>query len=247
MFNARKPTTDFSAVRDGRLSPWYSYEIDLSVARFDAPSQDLILPIAGNSFYVDRAPDVGNAQVQFQDVNFDRSMLPVYASPGFIASVPFTQIKITNISQPGKVLRIFYGVDVDFYAGSTSQVTFTGKVDINGAILNASLYFPSLAAGPNLVIAPAANTAGIVLANLLASSVATSGGAFTVLAKSTVPANMSDGDVLGSSLYIPSSVNTYNNFQLINPVFISSGKGVYIFITPGSTGLSCNASANWQQ
>lgn len=134
MTNLQRPTTDFFAVRDGRRSPWYSHEVDLSTARTDTPSGDLILQIAGNSFYIDRAPDVGNASIQFQDTSFDRAMLPIYAGPGFIANAPFTQIKITNIAQPGKVLRIFYGVDIDFQPGTSSEIVLTGVVNTNAVI-----------------------------------------------------------------------------------------------------------------
>ena len=120
---------DFNAVRDGRRAPWYSYEIDLSIPRTDTPGGGALeLPIAGNSFYVDRAPDVGNASVQFQDLSFDRSMLPIYCGAGFIANVLFTQVKFTNVAQPGKVLRIFYGVDVDFSPGTASEIILSGAI-----------------------------------------------------------------------------------------------------------------------
>lgn len=119
-------STDFRSVRDGRNSPDFYFDVDLSTARSIAAGTALIVNVAGNSFYCDANPGDGNAVVKFQDTNLDRVSTPFYVSPGFIAKIPFTQMLIENVAQPGKKIRIAYGVDVEFFPGSVSQIALTG-------------------------------------------------------------------------------------------------------------------------
>lgn len=116
----RKPTSDFARVRDGRESIPLYIDVDLSVAR--SGSSALQLSIAGNSFYIDANPNDGVAQIQFQDTGFDNASPPIYCGPGAIFRVPFTQISVENAAQAGKKIRIIYGVDIDFIAGSIASV-----------------------------------------------------------------------------------------------------------------------------
>jgi hypothetical protein len=89
----------------------------------------VILPLSGNSFYIDQDPSiVGNATVHFQDTNLGQSSTPIYVGPGFIAKVPFTQLLIENkTAQAGKVLRIVYGTDVDFTAGVNATIAISDQ------------------------------------------------------------------------------------------------------------------------
>ena len=105
------PSIDFNPVRDERRAKLFFVDVDLTTARNLAATTAEILNIAGNSFYVDQDPtNTGAAIVHFQDVTLSRASAPVYTGPGFIARVPFTQLLIENIAQPGKRLRIFYGI-----------------------------------------------------------------------------------------------------------------------------------------
>lgn len=115
------PSTDFRRVRDGREAIPLYIDVDLSSAR-TTDAQALVLNIAGNSFYIDANPSDGVCTVQFQNTNFDRSTAPIYCGPGAIFNVPFTQILIRNTAQAGKKIRIVYGVDIDFIAGSIASV-----------------------------------------------------------------------------------------------------------------------------
>lgn len=115
------PSTDFGRVRDGREAIPLYIDVDLATAR-TTDAQALVLPIAGNSFYIDANPSDGVCTVQFQNTNFDRSSAPIYCGPGAIFNVPFTQVLIRNAAQAGKKIRIVYGVDIDFIAGSIASV-----------------------------------------------------------------------------------------------------------------------------
>jgi len=244
MSNILRASTDFGRVRDGRESPDAYFDVDLSTA------QDQTFNIAGNSFYIDANPEDGNATVYFQETDKLRGPTPFYVSPGFIARIPFTQIRVVNSAQIGKKIRVVYGVDTDFQPGSVSQVSFAGNVDVNGAIYNASIALNSLAAGAaNQIIAPAANINGIILSNLCVSYVTSSANGFsTLLAKTSPPAAFNDGDALGNTLLTSSGANNCQNFQLINPQFIPPGKGLYLFQQAGTVITSGPfIAASWQQ
>lgn len=125
----QKPSMDMDAVRDGRRAPLLYLDVDLSTVRTIANGNPIILPISGNSFYIDQDTSiVGNATVHFQDTNLQISSAPVFAGAGFIAKVPFTQILVeVKTAQAGKVLRIIYGTDVDFTAGVNATIAVTDQ------------------------------------------------------------------------------------------------------------------------
>ena len=237
-----RPSTDFGAVRDGRNAPDFYFDIDLTVAG------ELVVPIAGNSFYCDADPSNGNAIVHFQDTNLDRTPTPFYISPGFIARIPFTQCRFVWSAQPGKKIRVIYGTDTDFQPGSVSQVTFAGNVNINGATYNASFIQNSIAVGANQIIAPGANVNGVILSNLNISYNITAGGAASILAKSTPPASITDGDAIGCTILTSPGPSAIFEYQLINPVFIPPGRGLYLYTIAGSVFSSQQiVTATWQQ
>lgn len=223
-------TTNFNRVRDGRNSPDAYFDFDLTTAR------DEFINVAGNSFYIDANPADGNAVVYFQETDNLRGPTPFYVSPGFIARIPFTQIRIRNTSQPGKKIRIVYGVDTDFQPGSVSQVSFAGRVDINGATYTNTIGVSGFTAGAaTQLIAPGTNLNGIVLSNLGISYLASTQGQGSIIAKAgAAPANLLDGDTIGLIDITPGTVNACN-FQLINPLFVTAGKGVYVFVFAGTT------------
>ncbi len=125
----QKPSVDMEAVRDGRRAPLLYLDVDLSTVRTIANGSPIILPISGNSFYIDQDTSVvGNATVHFQDTNLQISSAPIFAGAGFIAKVPFTQILVeVKTAQAGKVLRIIYGTDVDFTAGVNATIAVTDQ------------------------------------------------------------------------------------------------------------------------
>lgn len=127
-----KPTTPFDAVRDGRRSPIFYFDVDLTNARSKAANTHLLVNVAGDSFLSDKNPYLcGDATVYFQDTALTGlAPAPVYVEPGFIARVPFTQLLIENEAQPGKILRVHYGVNIDFTPGASSSVNVNGSVEV---------------------------------------------------------------------------------------------------------------------
>lgn len=123
----QKPSIDMDAVRDGRRAPLLYVDIPLDTVFTIAAGNPVILPLSGNSFYIDQDTSVvGNATVHFQDTNLQQSSAPIYVGPGFIAKVPFTQLLIENkTAQVGKKLRIVYGTDVDFTAGLNATIAIS--------------------------------------------------------------------------------------------------------------------------
>jgi hypothetical protein len=152
----QKPSIDMDAVRDGRRAPLMYLDIPLDSTFTISAGNPMILPISGNSFYIDQDPSiVGNATVHFQDTNLQTSSAPIYVGAGFIAKVPFTQLLIENkTAQAGKVLRIVYGTDVDFTAGVNATIAisdqppvrFTGTSQQHTATTTSSQLVPANAA-----------------------------------------------------------------------------------------------------
>lgn len=128
--NLTRSSTDFGAVRDGRDTKPFYIDIDLTNARSDAANTAQMFEIAGNSVYIDANPMDGTAQIEFQDSSGDITGVPFYVSPGFIAKIGFTRIRVTNAAQSGKKIRLIYSTDADFQPGSVAQVAITGALGI---------------------------------------------------------------------------------------------------------------------
>lgn len=142
------PSIDFGPVRDERRAKLFYLDVDLTAARSIAASTSEVINVAGNSFYVDQdTANVGNGIVHFQDSTLSRASAPVYVGPGFIARVPYTQLLIENAAQPGKRLRIFYGVDIDFQAGVNASITLLGQ---NGSFVDSQF---SVTNGNQVIVA----------------------------------------------------------------------------------------------
>lgn len=126
-----RPDVDFDKVRDGRRSPLFFYDVDLTSARSIAAGTAEELPLAGDTFVADMNPDAqGDATVHFQDTNRSSQGAPVYVTRGAIWKVPFTKMLIENVAQPGKRLRFFYGVNLDAFPGASSSVNVAGNVSV---------------------------------------------------------------------------------------------------------------------
>ena len=127
----QRPEVGFDAVRDGRRAPMFWYDVDLTPARSIAGGTAEILTIAGDSFYADLDPvNQGTGVVTFQDTNLTSHGAPVFVTRGQIVNVPFTKLLIENAAQPGKRMRFFYGVGLDFKPGAASTVNVSGDVSV---------------------------------------------------------------------------------------------------------------------
>lgn len=136
----KAPSDDFAAVRDGRKSMPLWLDVDLSSARSIAAGTAQVINIAGNSFYIDAdTENVGDARVHFQDATLNNASAPIYVSAGSIMTVPFTQILIENDAQPGKRLRILYGVDIDFRAGVNASINAINQSQVRKTFASTNL------------------------------------------------------------------------------------------------------------
>lgn len=133
-----RPSDNFVAIANDLRSPPIGYLLDLTNARSIGAGTAIVLNVAGNSFYVDGAADVGNASVHFQDTKYNVQQPPIFVGPQFIARVPFTRIIFENTAQPGLFLRFFYGVDIDFVPGLSQAIATIGTITNPVKILDSS-------------------------------------------------------------------------------------------------------------
>lgn len=227
----RKPLSNFEAVKTDLQTQLLMYEVDLSTARSLAANTAAELRFAGNALYIDKASDVGNASIIFQD---DSRLKParVYVEPGFIARVPWTRLMIENAAQAGKVLRIFYGVDVDFVPGTSAGVNITGVVDVALQPYSYGASYRSINAQaantPETVFSGAANLNGAIVHELsFAHFNATALPIPAYLAKTSAPTTVIDGDGILSADSIFQGPNISCSGRLRAPVLIPPGKGLY--------------------
>lgn len=248
-----KPSDNFNAVRDGRRSMPLWLDVDLTNARSIAAGTALPINIAGNSFYVDQdTANVGNAIVHFQDTNLGNASAPLFVSAGFIANVPFTQMLVENAAQPGKRLRIFYGVDIDFQAGVNASIAISGSVSIAGPVnirpeSGSSSYAdvtPMAVNTPALVLAAGANVNGLIVNAGLIIASSTVPPYCVLIAKATAPANIADGRVIfGSSASMGGSFWTAG--ELKKDIFVPAGLGLY-FISMHAEGANAHHSCSYK-
>lgn len=243
------PGTDFAAVRDGRRAVPFYLPVDLSIARSIAAGTQLVVPLAGNSFYSDPVVDAtglpvgGVAVVHFQDANLNPAGTPFTVAPQFIARVPFTQLLIENPAQPGKRAVFIYGVDVDFTPGINAQVSISGAVGVRSLGQNYGAKFSSSAsigiAGTEQVFAAAANLNGAIVhraqvANLYASLV---GGLVScgLHAHTVAPAAVTDGDLIliDSDMMHNGSASGSATGKIEMPLLVPAGRGIWSFNSVG--------------
>lgn len=225
----KTPSSDFAGIRDGRNSLPLYIDVDLTAARSIGSNSHLILNIAGNSFYSDAdTTNGGNAVVHFQDTNLGNSSAPFFVSPGFIANVGFTQLLIENTAQAGKRVRIFYGVDIDFQAGVNASISIGGNVTVIEPAYNGNFASnTALAANtPQTIVAPGANTNGVIVNFASMQSYSGAIGYCSLIAKNAAPANVLDGDVL--LINSPPSTVYYGILnQISSKIRVPAGKGLY--------------------
>jgi hypothetical protein len=245
------PSTNFASVRDGRNSQVFYVDIALDTARSVATGTQLVLPISGNSFYADANPVDGNCVVHFQDTNFDRGPVPLYVSPGAIFNIPYTQVLFENSAQPGKKIRIAYGIDVDFQPGSVSQIAVTSAGGYTAvrpeAPTGAFASNTGYAAGSVAVLAPGSNLNGVIVYSSCIygyNSAATQG--ISLIAKATAPLNTSDGDVL-LSYSCGTGLSGGAPSVLPAPQYVAAGLGLWFYgASADSAHSGLMRSARWK-
>jgi hypothetical protein len=126
-------SADFQGKRDQRASPLNFIDVDLSIARSAALGNILNIDVGGNLFYVDQNPDIGGFATVFFGDGTVRGGTPIYVGSGFLSNADFVQLGFSNVAQPGKILRVVYGTDVNFKPqfGSVQNVVVGNTAPLN--------------------------------------------------------------------------------------------------------------------
>ena len=233
----RRPALDFLSVRDQLRAQPFSRELDLSAARSIAAGTQEVVELAGNSFYVDPIIDAagnsigGVAVARFEDTRLSAPSTPFTIRDNFNARIPFTRILIENPAQPGKRLRIIYGVDVDFVPGFSASVSIAGTVGVTELGLSYGAAYISntnlAALGNENIFTAGANVAGarVVEAGIITSGNATNNLA-VLLSKATAPATLIDGHALLQASTL--SAGNYSPSNLLQvPKVVPAGRGLF--------------------
>ena len=126
-FGLHTPATDFARTQSQLNTLPFYIDVDLSASRSHTNGSALVVNFTGNSIYVDQRHSSGNASLTFQDTG--ERPTPIFVQAGFIARLPFTFFSIENDAQPGKTLRVIYGVDVEFSPGTGAGVNVLNAID----------------------------------------------------------------------------------------------------------------------
>lgn len=143
-------------------------DVDLSVARSLAAGTAETLPIVGNMLYVDQKANSGYAVLHVQDDSYVGNT-PITAFSGFLVRVPFTQVLFENVAQPGKVMRLIYGTDIDFVPTVGAGVSILNAVNVNDVIapncqiISVPTTAPGIGTTIDVLLAPAANPSGFTV------------------------------------------------------------------------------------
>jgi hypothetical protein len=232
-----RPSSDFPAVRTEMRAPPMYREIDLSAARSLAAGTAEVLPIVGNMIYVDQKANSGYAVLHVQDDSYVGNT-PITAFPGFLVRVPFTQIIFENEAQPGQVMRLIYGTDLDFVPTVGAGVSVLNAVNINDQVdpLCEIVRFQNTAepigVNLNVLVAPATNVRGL---RLRSTAIFGNAGAGGTLTQHLIASLVAPGGVFApqsNAIVLMTMVNATTTFQVIqkNALWrvIPAGWGLYL-------------------
>lgn len=229
----RLPGTDFNAVNNGLLVQAEFIEFDLSVARSLAAGTQIEINMEGNVIYADQNTDVGNCTIIFQDPAKSLSKpARLYVQPGSNFQLPFTRFMLENAAQAGKLMRLFYGVDIEFKPGNTNNVSISGTVNSNDlGFAYATAFASGTSPGANTpqnIFAAASNVNGATIWDTEFQSINAVVNAITasMLCKATAPATAVDGDVvaLGIISALDAAPMSVSGGKQQKPVRIAAGK-----------------------
>ena len=210
---------------------------DLSVARSLSELQ-----IEGDVLYVDRT---STGIIKFRAATSWQRSYPLGANDG-LKDYPYSRPLIEWDAQGAGVFAILwfgYGVNIVPSIGSISSISTIGTVTTITNPVDARPYSNSYGASYASITNYAANTAVQIVApgsnvsgiDVWRASIGTrfaANNAASILAKSSTPTTVIDGDVIASCFETGSGDNIYRNVEL--PIFVPAGKGLY-GISTGAT------------
>lgn len=247
-----RPTVDYDPISaELRTGPLF-VDIDLATARSGAGA--LVLPIVGNSIYIDTRANTGTAQLIVYDESITPGPARITVTAGSILRIPFRAIAVENTAQAGQSLRLIYGVDLDFVPGTAAAVSIIGTANTNLAshALSAlqaipvymgatppseQLFSQSFQSTLNLaantaetVFLPGANVNGAVIQLAQFATFVSGGGdvrTLSLLAKAGTPTGQMDGQPILTTTQAGGSFYAYG--ALNQRVRIGAGLGLYWF------------------
>ncbi len=237
-----KPGTNFDPIRDQRRALPNYVDVDLSTARSMAAGTALILPLAGNVFFIDQDTiNTGIATVYFQDTTARST--PITVGAGSIFRIPFTGLAVENTAQAGKRLRIIYGVDLDFLPALNANVAISGTVQTY--YQPASFWDDTTPLGINgsiFVYASGSNTNGAIIHCF--ESVATSAAVSATMGSSLVlkagtPTSLADGNMIAAGHgVIELTAPTYSICRLAREIRVPPGQSLWFVNGPAAEGTA---------
>lgn len=216
--------------------------------------------VRGDFIYIDNN-STGTGTLKLNNTSEDP--FPVLAQAGLV-DMPFQDIFLSSSAQAGKVLNLWYGYRARFLSPSQNIATIgsiTNAVTVAGTLGNLAqvavggvnslqvsprgyVYGTSFRATTALaantatqIFSPASNVNGAILWSVTYESCnATSNPAISILAKTSAPASLTDGDALDDCATRISFTSFFSCSKNINnPVFIAAGKGLYCITNVAET------------
>lgn len=158
-------------------------------------------------------------------------------------NVPFQRLVIRDLSGAPNSGTILVG-DSDFIDDTIviSSAINTRPESSSGTF---STVAASAAGTPVTALAPASNTGGLIVQAAYISDYQPSSGAIAWIAHTALPSAVTDGEIVLSAETKAAPAGAYTGAQLSAPIFISSGKGLYLYPTVAGT-ASYLKSIRWK-
>lgn len=143
--------------------------------------------------------------------------------------VPFTKLTLRNLSGATNSGTILVG-DSNFI-DDTIVLSSSINVRPESYLVGIAPIVP--VAGANILLAPGSNPGGFIIQLLQGVLVASAAGHANILAKTSAPATLTDGDGLGvAQQFILGGSNAFN-INIAN-ILVPAGKGIYLYSAAGS-------------
>lgn len=234
-FRTYEKGPDFERARTQIATPFQYIDIPL-----DTADSNKIFNISGDFLYVDPA-STGVATIELNNQYQDKAA-PFYIQSGFALQAVFKQVKLTWAAQAGKFLRLLYSTGDRVVPAFSAALSITGLVNTQPYGITYASSFASdnlhSANSPSTVFLPAANTGGAVVwaAEFSSGNGSSAWQQASFVAKSSAPTTVKDGVVVaGVSGYAANGTNIVATGQLVNPIRLPAGLGLYFISSQGES------------
>jgi len=215
---------DFDRARTQIATPFQYVDIAL-----DAAAANQVYNVSGDFLYIDTS-STGTVTVELNNQYTDAAA-PFQVSAGFGINAVFKQLKVSWAAQAGKKIRLMYSTGERVVPTNSTAISGTVAIANNGMDYSGTFNEgTTLGAGAvSTVVAPASNVNGLVIINasFISKQATTPMGVF-LMAKTSAPTGMGDGDML----LCPDTWNYAagdTSGSLKNSIKVAAGKGLYWF------------------